>query len=168
LDKNTSGLIVLAKNDRAHQWLQNQFRDRQVKKIYTALVDGSPPTPQGRIEAAIGRDPAHRKKMAVVPLHKGREAFSLFKTLENFDQHTLLEINPLTGRTHQIRVHLAFIGCPVAGDTVYGRRHATIPVKRHYLHASQLEIIIPGEAIPRRFEAPLPLDLAEILDTLRK
>ena len=167
LDKDTSGLIVLAKNDRAHQWLQNQFKDRQVKKFYLALVDGKPPTTQGRIEAAIGRDSAHRKKMTVTPLHKGREAFSIYKTIEKFDQHTLLEIKPLTGRTHQIRVHLAFIGCPVAGDTVYGRRHSTIPINRHFLHASHLRIVIPGEATPRLFEAPLPEELTAVLRSLR-
>jgi 23S rRNA pseudouridine1911/1915/1917 synthase len=167
LDKDTSGLIVLAKNDRSHQWLQNQFKDRQVKKIYLALVDGKPPTPKGRIEAAIGRDSTHRKKMAVTPPHKGREAISIYKTVRNFDQHSLLEINPLTGRTHQIRVHLAFIGCPVAGDAVYGRRHSTIPLKRHFLHAFRLTFVIPGEAIARVFEAPLPLELTGILNSLK-
>jgi 23S rRNA pseudouridine1911/1915/1917 synthase len=166
LDKDTSGLILLAKNDRAHQWLQNQFKDRQVKKIYLALVDGKPPTPKGRIEAAIGRDTSHRKKMAVTPPRKGREAISIYKTVRNFDQHSLLEINPLTGRTHQIRVHLAFIGCPVAGDTLYGRRHSTIPLKRHFLHAFRLAFVIPGEATARVFEAPLPSELTGILNRL--
>jgi 23S rRNA pseudouridine1911/1915/1917 synthase len=168
LDKETSGLILLAKNDRAHQWLQNQFKDRQVKKIYLALVDGKPPTPQGRIEASIGRDTTHRKKMTVTPPHKGREALSVYKTICNYKQHSLLEIKPLTGRTHQIRVHLAFIGCPIVGDTIYGRRHTTIPLKRHFLHAFRLGIIIPGEAIPREFEAPLPSELTEILKELGK
>lgn len=168
LDKDTSGLIVLAKNDRSHQWLQNQFKDRQVKKLYLALVDGKPPTPKGRIEAAIGRDSTHRKKMAVTPSHKGREAFSLYRTIRKYDQHTLLEINPLTGRTHQIRVHLAFIGCPIAGDTLYGRRNSTIPLSRHFLHAFRLSIVIPGEATPRVFEAPLPAELIEILNNLKE
>jgi len=167
LDKDTSGLIVLAKNDRAHQWLQNQFKDRQVEKIYLALVDGKPPTPQGRIEAAIGRDSTHRKKMAVTPPHKGRQATSIYKTIRKYEQHTLLEVNPLTGRTHQIRVHLAFIGCPVAGDVVYGRRNPTIPLQRHFLHAFRLSIVIPGEATPRLFEAPLPPELTGVLNDLR-
>lgn len=167
LDKNTSGLIVLAKNDRAHHWLQNQFKDRQVNKFYLALVDGKPPTPKGRIEAAIGRDSAQRKKMTVTPPHKGREALSIYKTIEKFDQHALLEIKPHTGRTHQIRVHLAFIGAPVAGDTIYGRRQSTIPVNRHFLHAFRLGIIIPGEAVPRMFEAPLPEELTTVLSSLR-
>jgi 23S rRNA pseudouridine1911/1915/1917 synthase len=168
LDKDTSGLIVIAKNDRAHHWLQDQFKDRQVKKVYLALVDGKPPTPEGKIEAAIGRDTAHRKRMTVTQPLKGREAISKYKTIEQFEQHTLLEVQPLTGRTHQIRVHMAFIGCPIAGDTVYGRRHPTIPVERHFLHALRLWIVIPGEATPRIFEAGVPEELEQILDNLRQ
>jgi 23S rRNA pseudouridine1911/1915/1917 synthase len=168
LDKDTSGLIVLAKNDRAHQWLQDQFRDRQVQKVYLALVDGSPPTTKGRIDAAIGRGTTQRKRMAVKPPHKGREAISEYKTLEKFDQHTLLEVHPTTGRTHQIRVHLAFIGCPVAGDAVYGHRHSSIQVNRHFLHAFRLRIVIPGEATPQTFEARLPDELEQILNELRQ
>jgi 23S rRNA pseudouridine1911/1915/1917 synthase len=168
LDKDTSGVIVLAKNDRAHHWLQHQFKDRQVKKVYLALVDGKPPTPEGKIEAAVGRDTAHRKRMAITQPLKGREAVSKYKTIEQFDLHTLLEVQPLSGRTHQIRVHMAFIGCPIVGDTIYGRKHATIPLKRHFLHASRLWIVIPGEATPRNFEAKLPEELEQILDNLRR
>jgi 23S rRNA pseudouridine1911/1915/1917 synthase len=167
LDKETSGLIVIAKNEAAHRWLQDQFRDRTVEKIYVALVDGRPPTPAGRIEAAIGRNTTHRKLMAVVPIEKGRQSVSEYRTLESFPAHTLLEIHPLTGRTHQIRVHLAFLGCPVVGDTVYGKRHLTQPLKRHFLHAQRLEIILPGEEQPRTFEAPLPAELEEVLVGLR-
>ncbi len=167
LDKDTSGLIILAKNDRTHRFLQEQFRSRAARKTYLALTDGHPPTPEGRIEAPIGRDPAHRKRMAVVPAHKGRAAVSEYRTRQRFAQHSLLEVRLITGRTHQIRVHLAFLGCPVAGDTVYGRRRATLPLQRHFLHAFRLSILLPGEAAPRTFEAPLPAELQSVLDALQ-
>lgn len=166
LDKETSGLILLAKNDRAHRWLQDQFRLRKVEKTYLALVDGRPPTPAGRVEAAIGRDPAHRKKMAVLPPGKGREAVSEYRTLETFRDHTLLEVHPLTGRTHQIRLHMAFLGCPIVGDTLYGRKKPTLPIARHFLHASRLEVVLPGESEARLFQADLPEELAQALLSL--
>jgi len=167
LDKETSGLILLAKNDNAHHWLQDQFRLRQVEKTYLALVDGAPPTPSGRVEAAIGRDPSHRKQMAVLPPGKGRESVSEYKTLEKFAHHTLLEFRPHTGRTHQIRLHCAFLGCPIVGDKVYGRKTPTLKIDRHFLHAAKLKIILPGEKQPRIFEAPLPVELERVLDELR-
>ena len=167
LDKDTSGLILMAKNDRTHRWLQDQFRLRKVEKTYFALVDGAPPTPTGRIEAPIGRDSRERRKMAVVTLQKGRQAISEYSTLESFSEHTLLEMYPITGRTHQIRLHLAFLGCPVAGDTVYGKRHSSIPAKRHFLHAVRLRLRLRGEKGPRTFEAPLPEELANVLEALR-
>jgi 23S rRNA pseudouridine1911/1915/1917 synthase len=167
LDKDTSGLIVVAKNDRSHHWLQEQFKSRKVKKTYLALVDGKPPTPTGRVETPIGRNTTHRKLMAVVPLEKGREAVSEFRTLENFPTHTLLEIHPLTGRTHQIRVHLAFLGCPVTADRVYGKRKSSVELGRHFLHAYQLQITLPDEEHARIFTAPLPQDLQQVLDDLR-
>lgn len=168
LDKNTSGLILLAKNDATHRWLQDQFRMRKIEKTYLALVDGRPPTPNGRIEAPVGRDPRQRKRMAIVTPEKGRAAISEYCTLESFTAHTLLEVHPVTGRTHQIRLHLAFLGCPVAGDTVYGRRHSTIPLERHFLHAARLKVRLRGEKNPRLFEAPLPDELRAVLDKLRR
>lgn len=167
LDKETSGLILLAKNERAHRWLQDQFRLRRVEKTYLALVDGKPPTPSGRVEAHIGRDPSHRKRMAVVPESRGREAVSEYKTLESFKDHALLEFRPLTGRTHQIRLHCAFLGCPIVGDEIYGRRHSSIELGRHFLHAHRLKIILPGEKEPKHFEAPLPAELERVLISLR-
>jgi 23S rRNA pseudouridine1911/1915/1917 synthase len=167
LDKDTSGLIVIAKNERAHRWLQEQFKSRKVEKIYLALVDGRPPTPAGRVEAPIGRNTTHRKLMAVVPLDKGRQAVSEYRTLENFAAHTLLEVHPLTGRTHQIRVHLAFLNCPVVADTVYGKRKPTVVLDRHFLHAYKLIIVLPMEEEARVFEAPLPPDLQSVLVNLR-
>ncbi|MBN1537093.1 MAG: RluA family pseudouridine synthase [Anaerolineales bacterium] len=168
LDKNTSGLILMAKNDTTHHWLQEQFRQRKVKKTYLALVDGKPPTPSGKIDAAIGRDASHRKQMAITPPGKGRNATSEYRTIENYAQHTLLEVQPATGRTHQIRLHLAFIGCPVVGDIIYGRKHSSLPMKRHFLHAARLIIYLPGELQPRNFSAPLPPELEELLKSLRE
>jgi len=167
LDKNTSGLILLAKNDLAHRLIQEQFSQRSAKKTYLALVDGHPPTPTGRVEAPIGRDPRHRKKMAVVPSHRGREAVSKYRTLEKYPAYTLLEVKPVTGRTHQIRLHLAFVGCPVVGDTLYGKRTSSVPLKRHFLHAASLSVQIPSESEPRTFNAPLPSALEELLLNLR-
>jgi 23S rRNA pseudouridine1911/1915/1917 synthase len=168
LDKNTSGIIVFAKNDAAHQQLQAQFKGREVKKVYHALVEGAPPSPSGKIETHIGRDPTHRQKMAVVSKTKGREASTIYHTEELFSQHSFLEIHPHTGRTHQIRVHLAFVGCPVVGDRIYGVRGATLPVSRHLLHASELEITLPEHDEPSTHKAPLPRDFLDVLATLRK
>jgi len=167
LDKDTSGLILMAKNERAHRWLQDQFRLRKVDKTYLALVDGKPPTPSGRVEAYIGRDPKNRKRMAIVSEKKGREAISEFVTVEEFNEHTLLEFHPHTGRTHQIRLHCAFLNCPIAGDEVYGRKKSTINIKRHFLHAHRLSIILPNETESKTFEAPLPDELESVLKTLR-
>ena len=167
LDKETSGLILLAKNERAHRWLQDQFRLRKVEKTYLALVDGKPPTPTGRVETYIGRDPSHRKQMAIVSESRGREAISEYKTVESFPDHTLLEFHPLTGRTHQIRLHCAFLGCPIVGDEVYGRKKTTVEIDRHFLHAYRLKIVLPGENEPRLFEAPLPEELQQVLTALK-
>ncbi|MDO9302851.1 MAG: RluA family pseudouridine synthase, partial [Anaerolineales bacterium] len=167
LDKETSGLIVLAKNERAHRWLQDQFRLRTVEKTYLALVDGKPPTPTGRVEASIGRDPSHRKKMAIVPEGKGRESVSEYKTLESFKEHTLLEFHPFTGRTHQIRLHCQFLGCPIVGDSIYGKKHISVEINRHFLHAARLKIVLPNETSPRVFEAELPDELKRVLEEVR-
>lgn len=167
LDKETSGLILLAKNERAHRWLQDQFRLRKVEKTYLALVDGKPPTPTGRVETYIGRDPSHRKRMAIVSESRGREAISEYKTIETFADHTLLEFHPLTGRTHQIRLHCAFLGCPIVGDEVYGRKKPTIEINRHFLHAYRLKIVLPGQKETQLFEAPLPNELKQVLISLR-
>jgi 23S rRNA pseudouridine1911/1915/1917 synthase len=167
LDKETSGLIVVAKNEESHRWLQDQFRDRSVEKTYLALVDGRPPTPSGRVEAPIGRNSSHRKLMGVVAPEKGRAAVSEYRSLEVFPAHTLLEVRPLTGRTHQIRVHMAFLGCPVAGDTVYGKKKPTLALERQFLHAFRLKVTLPGERAARQFEAALPKELVDALEALR-
>jgi 23S rRNA pseudouridine1911/1915/1917 synthase len=167
LDKDTSGLIALAKSDASLHRLQEQFQAREVHKTYLALVDGRPPTASGRIQAPIGRDPAHRKQMSILREGKGREAVTEYSTRELFDQHSLLELHPVTGRTHQIRLHCAFLGCPVVGDKIYGRRRPSIPMERHFLHAWKLELVLPSNSQRREFVAPLPHDLEEILSSLR-
>ena len=167
LDQNTSGVIMLAKNDRAHQFLQNKFQARTVNKQYLALVDGRPPTPQGRVEVAIGRDSKYRQRMAPALDRDGKEAISEYFTQEVFPEHTLIKISILTGRTHQIRVHMAFLGCPVVGDTVYGRKKPSIKIQRQFLHAFRLSILIPGEKTKKTFEAPLASELVDALDLLR-
>lgn len=168
LDKDTSGVMVVAKNDAAHQFLQKQFKKRQVQKQYIALVESRPPTKTGRIEAAIGRDPKNRQRMAIQPQKKGRMAISEFSTLENFPHHTLLSVKILTGRTHQIRVHLAYLNCPVVGDRVYGYKKVTLPVDRQLLHAHKLRIQWNKEIPEREFVAPLAEDIQKTLEQLRK
>jgi len=168
LDQDTSGVILLAKNDRAHHAFQDQFKNREVGKIYLALVDGRPPSPKGRVEVAIGRDPKHRQRMAAVQDREGKPAVSEFFTIDQLSKHTLLKVSILTGRTHQIRVHLAFLGCPVTGDTLYGRDKPTLDISRQFLHAHQLTISLPGEEGKRTFESPLPEELQAELDKLKR
>jgi 23S rRNA pseudouridine1911/1915/1917 synthase len=105
--------------------------------------------------------------MAIVPESRGREAISEYRTVESFREHTLLEFHPLTGRTHQIRLHCAFLGCPIVGDGVYGRKKSSLEIDRHFLHAHRLKIILPGEKETRMFESPLPEELERVLVRLR-
>ena len=168
LDKDTSGVLIVAKTTTGYTWLVKQFKTRKAKKSYMALVDGKPPTPTGRIETRIGRDEKHRQRMAVTYGDQGRKAESEFFTVAEYRDHTLLEVNPLSGRTHQIRVHLAFLGCPVVGDQIYGRRKNSLDTDRFFLHASKLIIRLPGNEEDSEFMAPLPADLQTILDQLEK
>lgn len=168
LDKDTSGVIIVAKNDASHRFLQSQFKQRKVGKTYLALVDSFPPTDTGRIEAAIGRDSKNRQKMAIVPENKGRMAISEYHTIEKFDGHALLKVKILTGRTHQIRLHLSYLNCPVVGDRVYGHKKATIPTEHHLLHAKNLKIKVNKDTDAISFEAPLPDDFTTILENLRE
>jgi 23S rRNA pseudouridine1911/1915/1917 synthase len=173
LDRDTSGLILVAKNEKTRRALQRQFKDRQVLKAYLALLDGHLQPAWGRIEAPVGRDPHHRQRMAV--LAGGREAVTEYHVLEQFSRqsgpaagdYTLAEAEPKTGRTHQIRVHFSSIGHPVVGDTVYGRRRSHLPVARQFLHARRLAFKHPATGQRTEFEAPLPDDLAEVLALLR-
>jgi 23S rRNA pseudouridine1911/1915/1917 synthase len=167
LDKDTSGLIVVAKNDRAHRDLQAQFKGREVQKLYLALVYGLVSPPSGEIAAAIGRDVRQRKRMAIEP--GGRAAITRYETLGYYRKHTLLACHPLTGRTHQIRVHLAHIRHPIVGDSVYGgKRKPPAPCPRQFLHAHRIRFRLPGTGEEVEFTSPLPADLQEVLDALGK
>lgn len=166
LDMETSGLIVVAKRGEVRQGLQDAFRERQVKKTYLALVEGQMAAGHGVINAAMGRDPRRRKRMAVVA--GGRPASTEYRVQERFERHTYLEVEPYTGRTHQIRVHLAYIGHPVVGDTVYGYRKQRVRLNRHFLHASRLVFTHPHTSQVMELTAPLPDELQELLDQLRE
>ena len=165
LDKDTSGLIVAAKTDRGRTALVSQWEDRSVEKTYLALVAGSVADEEATIDAPIGRDPKNRQRMAV--LRSGRPAVTRFRVVERFPNATLLAVSIETGRTHQIRVHLTFIGHPVVGDQLYGRPRLTDPkLDRQFLHASGLGFELPGGGA-LRLEAPLPDDLLAALEHLR-
>ncbi|MEA2085087.1 MAG: RluA family pseudouridine synthase [Thermodesulfobacteriota bacterium] len=170
LDRDTSGIMVVAKNDQAHHNLVNQFKARKVKKIYHAVLAGCPEALKGRISLPIGRHPVNRKKMAVLKFG-GREAVTNWKILEKFSNFfSYAELELETGRTHQIRVHMAEKNCPVAGDEVYGRkdrRCALLGIKRQCLHSSVLAFIHPSSRKVMRFTAPLWPDIASVLDKCR-
>lgn len=157
LDKDTSGVMMVAKNDEAHIGLAAQVKAHTAKRSYYALVQGNIGEEKGTIKAPIGRHPKDRIKMAVV-FENSKEAVTHFKVLERYGHHTLVECNLETGRTHQIRVHFAYIGHPVVNDPLYGYRKMDFPIKGQALHSRTLDITHPitGEAM--HFEAPLPKD----------
>ena len=163
LDKDTSGLIVVAKNHKALETLSNQFKSRRVKKVYLALVKGHVKPDRGLIDAPIGRDPVHRQKMAVVS--SGRSAQTAYRVKRYLDGYTLLELRPETGRTHQIRVHLAEIGYPVVGDAVYGSKSNLVP--RQFLHAYKLTFRLPSTGEQVTFTTRLPDDLKAALEKIK-
>ncbi|MCL4872120.1 MAG: RluA family pseudouridine synthase [Anaerolineae bacterium] len=168
LDKDTSGLMLVAKNDLALRFLQKQFKERTVEKLYLALVEGDIQPPAALIDAPIGRDPRQRKKMAVIRSQSfvSRPAQTSYQLITSYGDYSLVECRPHTGRTHQIRVHLAFVGYPLVGDTVYGRRKQTLPLGRHFLHAAALSFLRPSDQQPLTFKAELPDDLQVILNQL--
>jgi 23S rRNA pseudouridine1911/1915/1917 synthase len=171
LDKDTSGVMVVAKNDQTHQALVNQFKERQVTKVYRAIVNGCPPLAAGRIDRPIGRHPGQRRKMAIN--EEGRRAVTNWRVLERFAEgFAYLELELETGRTHQIRVHLAALGHPISGDEVYGRqdrkRLAGLGVLRQCLHSYRLGFSHPRSGAELSFVAPLWPDLQQVLALLRQ
>ncbi len=163
LDKDTSGLIIVAKNDAAHVSLAAQLKDRKVKKTYLALVEGRLEPPEGIIDAPIGRDPRHRKRMAVI--ERGRDARTRYRVLREVDGRSLVEVRPETGRTHQIRVHLASMRHAIVGDALYGRK-GDASLARQFLHAQKLAFTHPASGERLELEAPLAEDLANYLADL--
>jgi 23S rRNA pseudouridine1911/1915/1917 synthase len=168
LDRYTSGVLLVAKNDAAHQQLAAQFSGRRVEKVYLALVHGRVAPESGRIERPIARDPVHRTRMTA-RLASGRAAWSEYRVLRRFARFTFLEVRIGTGRTHQIRVHLASIGHPVAGDALYGapaRIEGVPPLGRYFLHAHRIRFRLPSTGEELVVEAPLPASLAEWMEAL--
>ena len=163
LDKDTSGLMVVAKTQQAHQVLSAQLKARQMTKGYLALATGFVAPVRGHIDAPIARDPRHRKRMAVVP--GGRESRTRYRVLDSLGGHSLLELYLDTGRTHQVRVHLAYLGHPLLSDGVYGRSDRRLA--RHFLHAHHLGFQHPSSGEAAEFRCPLPEDLAGVLNHLR-
>jgi 23S rRNA pseudouridine1911/1915/1917 synthase len=168
LDRDTSGVLVIAKNDLAMAGLSAQFKSREVRKQYAALVWGQPVPAQGTIKTLVGRSSHDRKKMSAKPA-SGRPAITHYETIQKFPEVSLLRVRIETGRTHQIRVHLAHIGHPVVGDTQYGRARKTIrpvPAERQMLHAEQLAFAHPRTGLPLEFKAPIPEDMRTLLKQL--
>lgn len=169
LDKDTSGLILVAKNDQSLRHLQAQFKKRTIEKVYLALSEGHFRAGEALIDGPIGRDPRNRKRMAVIPPNataNARPAQTKVRLLNYYGGYSLLECRPLTGRTHQIRVHLAFAGYPVVGDKMYGRRKQVLLAERHFLHAAGLVFRRPSDGKELSFRVELPGELSGLLERL--
>lgn len=172
LDKDTSGILVVAKTDQAHRSLANQFKKHSITRIYEALVWGKPKSGEGRIELAIGRDTKDRKKFSSRTT-RPKESFTRYRVLDRFNKAAAqLELIPGTGRTHQLRVHLAAIGCPILGDQTYGGKKVmsieTVVIPRVMLHAKTLGFIHPGHNKNMAFTTPLPSDMQETVEALKQ
>ena len=165
IDKDTSGLVIIAKNDKAHIDISNQIKNREVLKIYVALVRGVIKENSAEINMPIGRSSKDRKKMAVD--RKGKEALTEFKVLQKYEGYTYVELKIKTGRTHQIRVHMSEIGYPIVGDAIYSNGRNPFNVTGQMLHAKVLEFKHPTTGETMRFEAPLPKYFEEVLNKLQ-
>lgn len=167
IDKDTSGIIIIAKNNEAHVSLSEQLKEHSITRRYTALVEGVVKPDEGTIETMIGRNPRNRKEMAIVS-RNGKRAVTHYTVLERFENYTLIEARLETGRTHQIRVHMAHIGHPIVGDPVYGFKKQKFHTEGQLLHARVLGFIHPRLGEYREFEAPLPDYFVSILSKIRK
>jgi len=166
LDKDTSGLIIAAWDDEALAFLADQFKNRKVKKDYIAIVRGVPKENKNRIETYIKRDPKNRKRFAVSA--DGRHAVTLYKVIKQWKNYSLIMLRPKTGRTHQLRVHLRHIGCPILGDPIYGSVDRIFPDASLMLHSKRLAVILPGEINERNFSSVIPERFIEITAKLNK
>jgi 23S rRNA pseudouridine1911/1915/1917 synthase len=167
IDKDTSGVLVVAKNDNAHRSLAEQIKEHTVKRIYIALTEGVMKSDHGTINLPIGRHPVERKKMAVVSKN-GKHAVTHYNVLERFKENTLIEARLETGRTHQIRVHMAYIGHPLVGDPVYGYKKQKYKLKGQALHAKTLGFIHPSTGEYMEFSSPIPDYFSELIEKLRR
>jgi 23S rRNA pseudouridine1911/1915/1917 synthase len=165
LDKDTSGVIITAKNPAAHEHLARQFRDHRVRKLYLAVVRGNPRQDAGRVDGGIARSRADRKRFAPVAAG-GRRAVTDWRVLRRYEGCSLVLLAPKTGRTHQLRVHLRLLGTPVLGDPLYGGKDSRFPGATLMLHAWRLRITLPGETQAREFRAPLPERFRSLLRSL--
>ncbi len=166
LDKDTSGVMIVAKHPAALQFLQEQFASRSVQKLYWALVSGTMQQPHGMVEASIGRSRTQPTQMAIAGKAE-RPARTSFSVLERFARQTLVEAHPITGRTHQIRLHFAALGHPLIGDQTYGAHADALGLTRQFLHAKQLTLILPSSREPHMFASELPAELQAVLHHLR-
>lgn len=167
IDKDTSGVLVIAKNNSAHAILSGKLKEHDVNRIYIAVAEGNVPADRGKVDAPIGRHPVDRKKMAV-NMKNGRRAVTHFRVLERFKSSTLLELKLETGRTHQIRVHMAYIGHPLVGDTVYGRKKQKYGFEGQALHAAVLGFTHPRTGEYVEFSADPPQEFRELVEKLRQ
>ena len=164
IDKNTSGLLVVAKNDNAHVTLAKQLEDKTCRRIYIALLEGDLKRDEGEIETFIGRDTANRTKMSVVK--SGRKAITDFKVIKRYNGYTLCEFSLKTGRTHQIRVHAKYLGHPIVGDPEYGYKNCKFNLKGQLLHAKTLQFVHPTTGEKMTFNAPLPEYFEKVLKAI--
>ncbi len=167
LDKDTSGLLIAAKDAEAQEFLSAQFRDRRVLKEYLAVACRPLPAPSGRVEGRMGRDPRDRKRFAPVETG-GKTAVTDWKVLERLGPYALVALRPRTGRTHQLRVHMKALGCPILGDPLYGRRDPRFPEATLMLHARRLRILLPGRSEPSTFTSEIPERFHRVLAALRE
>lgn len=167
LDKDTTGVLIATYEDQALAFLAAQFKNRSTRKTYLAILQGSPPAPRGKIETFLTRDPSHRQRFTW-STERGKHAITFYRVLRLFRGYTLVALYPRTGRTHQLRVHMKYLGCPIVGDRLYGKKDSHFPEAPLMLHAFRLTILLPGEKDPRTFVAPLPEAFKGMLHRLRK